>query len=83
MTHEFLILPGSVAWDIAMAELPLPPNFLNLAHQYAGEVVFAPRLNSSGILEPMTIKEAEEYVNDGEYDLLDQETEEDGYSWNW
>lgn len=71
-----LILPGSLEYLLAEQELGLFPGAMDLVNQMAGEVAFICRPGNGNLLEAVTLKEFEEYCNDGEADARQAELEE-------
>lgn len=60
-----LILPGDPEFDQTLA-CP-PPNWRSVATQHGGEFAFVARAGS-GVLEPVSFRELDEYLEGGEYD---------------
>lgn len=75
-THEFLILPGSLAYQLAIQDLPPPPDWEKKAHQTGGEMALIAPLGCDGLLEAVSINRAMEYMHDGELDQRMDELEE-------
>jgi len=59
-----LILPGDPEFDLTLASPP--PNWQQVAAQHRGEFAFVAR-SGSGLLEPVSFQELEEYLEGGEY----------------
>lgn len=60
-----LILPGDPEFDEILATPP--PNWREVAANLSGEFAFAARAGS-GILEPVSMRELDDYIEGGEYD---------------
>lgn len=63
-----LILPGTLAFDYAIANLPPPPDKNQRRHEYGGDYAYIVRPGSCGLMECVPLAEASEYVFGGEYD---------------
>lgn len=61
-----LILPGTAEFDWTLGR-NLPPNWQQVAEQHHGAFHFVARAGS-GLLEPVSTDELEEYLEGGEYD---------------
>lgn len=64
--EKSLILPGTLEYDQTLAQFP--PNWRSVAWQSCGEYAHIVRPNSGGLIETVTVEEAEEYYFSGEYD---------------
>lgn len=71
-----LILPGSLEFYLSSNELGLPPGSTDYVNACSGECAFIARPGSGGLLEAVSLKEFEEYLNDGEHDLRQAELEQ-------
>lgn len=72
-----LILPGDPEFDRTLATPP--PNWREVAARYSGEFAFAAR-SGSGILEPVSFRALDEYLEGGEYaQRLQESDQEDVY----
>lgn len=71
-----LILPGSLEYMVASWEIPVFPGAMEFAHEKSGEVAFICRPGSGGLMEAVSLKEFEEFCNDGELDARQDELEE-------
>jgi hypothetical protein len=71
-----LILPGDPEFNLTLATPP--PNWRQVAEQLSGEYAFVARAGS-GMLEPVSFRELDEYLDGGEYDdrLEEIEAEEE------
>lgn len=76
MVHDFLILPGSLAYQHAIQELPPPPDWQDKADRSGGEVALIAPLGSDGLLETVSLDRALEYMHDGELDQRMDEIEQ-------
>jgi hypothetical protein len=63
-----LILPGTLEFAIALAEIPPVPTWRAEAERTNGETYLICRSGSLGLMEAVSRKEWEEYCNDGELD---------------
>jgi hypothetical protein len=71
-----IILPGTPEFDLTLGR-NLPPNWGHVAAQNGGLCHFVARAGS-GILEPVSESELEEYLEGGEYEeRLDEMGDED------
>lgn len=71
-----LILPGSIEFLIASDEIGLFPGAMDYVHDCGNECAFVARPGNGGLLEAVTLKEFQEYMNDGEMDARQDELEE-------
>lgn len=69
-----LILPGDPQFDRTLASPP--PNWQQVAARHQGEFAFVAR-SGSGLLEPVSYQELEEYLEGGEYAQRLQESRQD------
>ena len=69
-----LILPGDPQFDRTLASPP--PNWQQVAARHRGEFAFVAR-SGSGLLEPVSYQELEEYLEGGEYAQRLQESGQD------
>lgn len=69
-----LILPGDPEFSETLATPP--PNWREIAARLSGEFAFVAR-SQSGILEPVSLSELDEYIEGGEYDERLEELGED------
>jgi len=69
-----LILPGDPEFDRTLA-CP-PPNWQQVAARHRGEFAFVAR-SGSGLLEPVSYQELDEYLEGGEYAQRLQESGQD------
>lgn len=70
-----LILPGDPEFNEILATPP--PNWGQVAARLSGEFAFVARADS-GILEPVSMRELDDYIEGGEYDMrLEQLDDED------
>lgn len=76
MVHNFLILPGSLAYHLAIQELPPPPDWEAKAHKSGGEMALIAPLGTDGLLEAVSLDRAQEYIHDGELDQRMDEIED-------
>lgn len=60
-----LILPGDPEFSATLATPP--PNWRQVAANLSGEYAFVAR-TGSGLLEPVSFRELDEYLDGGEYD---------------
>jgi hypothetical protein len=60
-----LILPGDPEFNLTLATPP--PNWRQVAERLSGEYAFVARAGS-GMLEPVSFGELDEYLDGGEYD---------------
>lgn len=60
-----LILPGDPEFNATLATPP--PNWRQVAASLSGEYAFVAR-TGSGLLEPVSFRELDEYLEGGEYD---------------
>jgi hypothetical protein len=68
-----LILPGDPEFDRTLASPP--PNWRQLQAKYSGEMAFVAR-SGSGILEPVSRRELDDYLEGGEYAQRLQESDQ-------
>lgn len=61
---SILILPGDPEFEATLATPP--PNWGAIAAQHSGEFAFVAR-SGSGILEPVSTRELDDYLEGGEY----------------
>lgn len=61
-----LILPGDPQFDRTLAMAP-PPNWREIAARNTGEFAFIMR-SDSGLMEPVSHRELDEYLYGGEYE---------------
>jgi hypothetical protein len=73
MTMANLILPGTLEFDLALAEIPPVPTWRKEFERANGEGYLIARAGSFGLLESVTRQEWEEYINDGEFDQRQNE----------
>ena len=69
-----LILPGDPEFDRTLATPP--PNWVSVAARHQGEFAFVAR-SGSGLLEPVSFRELDEYLEGGEYAQRLQESGQD------
>lgn len=82
MTHDTLILPGSLAWRFAMDDLPPPPGWRQEADRTNGEMALIGLPGGHGLLQAVTLARYWEYIHDGEADQRQDEIEaDDGVIW--
>lgn len=72
-----LILPGTLEYMLASANLGLFPGAMNYVHERSGDVAFIARPGSGGLLEAVSLDEFQEFVNDGEADVRQAELEQE------
>jgi hypothetical protein len=63
-----LILPGTLEFNIALAEIPPVPTWRKEAERTNGETYLICRAGSMGLMEAVSRQEWLEYCNDGELD---------------
>jgi hypothetical protein len=63
-----LILPGTLEYNLALADIPPVPTWRTEAERTGGDTYLICRAGSHGLMESVTRQEWEEYVNDGELD---------------
>lgn len=71
-----LILPGTLEFSLALAEIPPVPTWRKEAERTNGETYLICRSGSLGLMEAVSRQEWLEYVNDGELDARQTEIEE-------
>lgn len=72
-----LILPGDPEFDRTLSSPP--PNWRSVAARHRGEFAFVAR-SGSGLLEPVSYQELDEYLEGGEYaQRLQESGQEDLY----
>jgi len=71
-----LILPGTLEYAMALAEIPPVPTWRAHAEKTGGDTYLICRAGSQGLMEAVNRQEWEEYVNDGELDERQLEIEE-------
>lgn len=82
MLHSELILPGSLAWKLALENLPPPPGWRQEADRTGGEMALIGLPGQHGLLQVVPMARYWEYVHDGEADLRQEEIEEqEGVIW--
>lgn len=77
MTHDTLILPGSLEFALVSQSLPPPPGWKQEADRKGGEVAMIAPLGNGGLLEVVSLSRAWEYAYDGELDARQEEIEEE------
>lgn len=77
MTHDTLILPGSLAYALATQSLPPPPGWKQEADRKGGEVAMIAPLGHGGLLEVVPLSRAWEYAYDGELDARQAEIDDE------
>lgn len=75
MVHDFLILPGSLAYQMAIQDLPPPPDLKDTVDS-GGEVALIAPLGCGGLLKAVPLDRALEYMHDGELEQRMDEIEE-------
>ena len=75
MTHDTLILPGSLEYAIALTEIPPVPTWRALADKTNGEMALIALPGSEGVLQAVTMARYREYMEDGEFDARQDEIE--------
>jgi len=68
-----LILPGTLAYSIALTEIPPVPTWRAEAEKSNGETYLICRAGSNGLMEAVGFKQFVEYLNDGEFDERQEE----------
>lgn len=68
-----LILPGTLEFNLALAQIPPVPTWRKEAERTNGETYLICRAGSMGLMEDVTRQEWEEYCNDGELDQRQDE----------
>lgn len=63
-----LILPGSLAYAVALTEIPPVPTWRAEAERTNGETYLICRAGSQGLMEPVSYVEWLDYINGGELD---------------
>jgi hypothetical protein len=63
-----LILPGTLEFNLALAQIPPVPTWRKEAERTNGETYLICRAGSLGLMEAVDRKTWLEYVNDGELD---------------
>lgn len=82
MTHDTLILPGSLAWNFAVQDLPPPPGWGETAAKTNGEMALIGLPGEHGLLQAVTMDRYWEYIHDGEADdRQDEINQADGVIW--
>lgn len=71
-----LILPGTLDFALALAEIPPVPTWRKEAERTNGETYLICRSGSLGLMEAVSRQEWLEYVNDGELDARQAEIDE-------
>jgi len=75
-----LILPGDPEFSETLATPP--PNWREVAARLSGEFAFVAKADS-GILQPVSMRELDDYIEGGEYDeRLEQLGDEDFELWD-
>ncbi len=72
-----LILPGTLEFNLALADIPPVPTWRAEAERTNGETYLICRSGSLGLMEAVSRQEWLEYVNDGELD--ERQTEIDAH----
>lgn len=75
-----LILPGTLAYALAIEELPLPPGWEQMAHKAGGQVSIVAIPGTGGIMRCVSWGEAEEFVEDGQFAAICEE-ESSPFEW--
>lgn len=75
MTHDVLILPGSLAWQLAIEELPPPPGWKQEADRTNGDMALIGMPGEHGLLQAVSPDRFWEYMHDGEADCRQDEIE--------
>lgn len=70
-----LILPGSLEYLLASDEIGFFPGAMDYVHRTGNECAFISRPGNGGLLEAVSLKEFEEFMNDGEMDARQDELE--------
>jgi hypothetical protein len=70
-----LILPGTLAYDLALAEIPPVPTWRKEAERTNGETYLIALPGSCGLMEAVSRQRWLEYCNDGELDQRMEEVE--------
>ena len=73
-TPRLILLPGDPGFDLTLST-SIPPHWRQTTHQDPDGFAFCARAGS-GLLEPMTDKELEEYLYGGEYSQRLEEIDE-------
>lgn len=82
MTHDFLILPGSLAWRLATEDIPPPPGWQAEADRTNGEMALIGLPGEHGLMQAVSMDRYREYIHDGEADVRQDEIEEsEGIIW--
>ena len=68
-----LILPGTLAFNIALTQIPPLPTWRAEMEKGSGQAFMICRPGSMGLMESVTEEEWVEYMNDGEYDARQEE----------
>ena len=71
-----LILPGSLEFDLALADIPPVPTWRANFERANGEGYLIVRPGSLGLMESVTRQEWEDYVYGGEFDERQAEIDE-------
>ncbi|MGB3199876.1 MAG: hypothetical protein WBA99_03180 [Nodosilinea sp.] len=71
-----LILPGTLEFNLALADIPPVPTWRAEAERTNGETYLICRAGSLGLMESVSRQEWLEYVNDGELDERQLEIDE-------
>jgi hypothetical protein len=71
-----LILPGTLEFDLALAEIPPVPTWRKDFERANGEGYLISRPGSMGLMESVSYLEWLEYCNDGEFDERQREIDE-------
>ncbi|WP_416671549.1 hypothetical protein [Egbenema bharatensis] len=74
-----LILPGDPEFDRTLASPP--PNWREVAARNSGEYAFVAR-SGSGLLEPVSFRELDDYLEGGEYAQRLQESDQTDCYWD-
>ena len=72
-----LILPGDPLFDRTLAMTP-PANWREIAARTTGEFAFIMR-SDSGLMEPVSHRELDEYLYGGEYEERLEDVDEEAY----
>jgi len=75
MLHSDLILPGSLAWNIALDELPPPPGWRKEADRLGGDMALIGLPGEHGLLQAVPMARYWEYIHDGEAEERQDEIE--------
>lgn len=73
---DSLILPGTLEFNLALAEIPPVPTWRQEAERTNGETYLICRSGSMGLMEAVNRQEWEEYVYGGELDERQDEIDE-------